>query len=119
MVRTMVCLTWAALFLLSAFSSYGGEGKGFSSITASVEYPVKETRKKRIQGVPDRYPSLPVTLDEAIAAASGRVPGIIKKVEFEKGRYEIKIVPASGQMKEVYVDGNSGEVLRIEEKEDD
>ena len=57
-----------------------------------------------------------VPLDEATALAVKEVPGKVLKVEFERGRYEIKIRTAGGAIKKVYVDGRSGKVLKVKEK---
>jgi len=54
-----------------------------------------------------------ITIDEAIAIATGEVPGEVIKVDFEKGRYEVKIRTADGLRKEVYVDARSGEIIKV------
>ncbi|MBE9504647.1 MAG: PepSY domain-containing protein [Proteobacteria bacterium] len=54
-----------------------------------------------------------ITLDEATAIATEAVPGDVIKVEFERGNYEVKIRTTNGLRKEVYIDGRSGEVLKI------
>lgn len=60
-----------------------------------------------------------ITLDEATAIATKKVSGKVIKVEFEKGRYEVKIVSSTGTLKEVYVDGKSGEIIKMKEKKRD
>ena len=54
-----------------------------------------------------------ISLDKATAIATNAVPGEVVKVKFERGNYEVKIRTAEGLRKEVYVDGRSGEVLKI------
>lgn len=56
-----------------------------------------------------------ISLDEAVDAAEKAVPGKIIKIEFERGRYEIKIKTAGGDHVEVYVDAGTGEVARTED----
>ncbi len=57
-----------------------------------------------------------ITLDDAVAIATGKVPGKVVKIEFEKGAYEVKILAGDGSRAEVYVDAKSGEILKIEKK---
>lgn len=54
-----------------------------------------------------------ITLDEATVIATKAVPGEVIKVEFERGNYEVKVRTADGLRKEVYIDGRSGEVLKV------
>ncbi len=54
-----------------------------------------------------------ITIDEATAIATEEVSGEAIKVEFEKGRYEVKIRTADGIRKEVYVDARSGEIVKV------
>jgi len=59
-----------------------------------------------------------ISLDIATKIALEKVPGQILKVEFERGRYEFKIMSDSGKKKKVYIDSRSGEVLKIKDKAD-
>lgn len=60
-----------------------------------------------------------ITLDEATAIATKAVPGEVVKIEFERGRYEVKIRTAEGVRKEVYIDARNGEILKVKEKSGD
>ncbi len=64
--------------------------------------------------------SMKITLEEAEAIALKEFPGEVKKVEFERGRYEVKIKPKSetvaGDYVEVHVDGDTGEVVKTKVK---
>ena len=55
-----------------------------------------------------------ITLEEAIKIATDEVPGRVIKVEFEKGKYEIKIRTEDGRKVEVNVDPRSGRIVEIE-----
>ncbi len=63
----------------------------------------------------DDLPEVPVTQDEAVAAATAAVPGDVLEVELEKENgvvgYEVEIKTSDGSMVEVMVDPQTGEVL--------
>ncbi len=53
-----------------------------------------------------------VTLVEAIKIATGDTPGEVIEVEFERGRYEVKLRTKDGYKKEIYVSAKDGTVVR-------
>lgn len=57
-----------------------------------------------------------ISLAEATKIALEAVSGEVKKVEFERGKYEFIIETEDGSAKEVNVDSRSGQVLKIEDK---
>lgn len=57
-----------------------------------------------------------ITIDEATAIAIREVPGEVIEVEFEKGRFEIKISSDDKKLKEVYVDAKTGEIVKVKTK---
>lgn len=54
-----------------------------------------------------------VSLDKAMEAATRKVPGVVSEVEYERGRYEVKINRTEGGRAEVYVDAATGEVVEV------
>lgn len=54
-----------------------------------------------------------------LAIATGKVPGDVLKVELEREKsgfeYEVKILTASGRVREVEIDARTGRVLKIED----
>lgn len=52
-----------------------------------------------------------VSLEEAIAIAKKEVPGEVVEAEYERGRYEIKILK-DGKITKLYVDAKDGGVKR-------
>ncbi len=67
-------------------------------------------------------PEVPVTEDEAVAAATAAVPGTVLEVEFEEEHgvlgYEIEVDTGDGAVVEVMVDPYTGEVLGHEIDDD-
>jgi len=67
-------------------------------------------------------PEVPVTEDEAVAAATEAVPGNVLEVEFEEEHgvlgYEVEIETGDGSVIEVMVDPYTGEVLGQEIDDD-
>lgn len=63
----------------------------------------------------DDLPDVPVTQDEAVAAATAAVPGDVVEVELERENgivgYEVEIRTSDGSVFEVNVDPETGEVL--------
>jgi uncharacterized membrane protein YkoI len=63
--------------------------------------------------------SASITMEEAKSLAQAQFPGEVVEIEFEKmgskAVYEVKIV-GQGKSYELWLDGNTGEVLRLEEK---
>lgn len=63
----------------------------------------------------DDLPDVPVTQDEAVAAATAAVPGDVVEVELERENgvvgYEVEIRTGDGSLFEVNVDPETGEVL--------
>ncbi|MCK5236422.1 MAG: PepSY domain-containing protein [Deltaproteobacteria bacterium] len=57
-----------------------------------------------------------ITLTEATDIATKEVPGEVLKVEYEKGHFEVKIRTTEGEVKEVYVDARSGEIVKVKSK---
>ncbi len=59
-------------------------------------------------------------LSDILAAVKDRFDGEVIDIGFERtgGRYvyEIKVLQASGRLREVYVDAASGEILKIEDE---
>ncbi len=61
-----------------------------------------------------------VTIEEAIKTVREKIPGTVIEAELEKedGKtvWEVKIVTAKGELKEVYVDVQSGKFVEIKEE---
>lgn len=61
-----------------------------------------------------------VTIDQAIKAASEKVPGKVIEAELEQKRgktvWEVEVVTAEGKVVEVHVDSETGTVIATEEK---
>jgi len=53
-----------------------------------------------------------ITLEEAIKIATEDTKGEVIKVEFERGRYEVKIRTKDGYKKEIYVSARDGVVVK-------
>lgn len=63
-----------------------------------------------------------VSIEEAIKIVTAKIPGTVIEAELEKedGKtvWEVKVVTAKGELKEVYVDVQSGKIVDIEEKDE-
>jgi len=53
-----------------------------------------------------------VTLEEAIKIATSDTQGEVLEVEFERGRYEVKLRTKDGYKKEIYVSAKDGRIVR-------
>ncbi|MEK7880880.1 MAG: PepSY domain-containing protein, partial [Deltaproteobacteria bacterium] len=57
-----------------------------------------------------------ISIEEAIAIAKKEVPGEVVEAEYERGRYEIKILKdgkiTDGRITEIYVDAKDGSIKR-------
>ncbi len=58
-----------------------------------------------------------ISVDQAVRIAQQEVPGDVIEVEYERGRYEVKIRANDGGLKELYVDARNGAVIRHGDKE--
>lgn len=142
MKKTIAILTSTMISLIFTVLSHAGELPGRLTlaeaisiatkkapgeiIKAELEDGIYELKIKRESGAVEKIyldaatgkllEKATVSLDEATSLAIKEVPGEIVKVEFERGRYEIKIRTAGGAIKKVYVDGRSGKVLKVKEK---
>ena len=142
MKRTITILTTTMLSLLFVVLSQAGElPRGITLkeaiaiaaekapgevIKAELEdgiYEIKikgaggETEKVHLDAATGKeVKKVPVSLGEATAIALKEVAGEVVKVEFERGRYEIKIRGTDGALKEVYVNGISGNIVKIKNK---
>ena len=77
----------------------------------------EKARKKRAQqeafAAMQRGEILPLT--RILALAQAKVPGDVVEVEFKGGPvYEVKILTASGRLREVVLDARTGDVIKIE-----
>lgn len=61
-----------------------------------------------------------VTIDQAIKAAEGKVPGKVIEAELEKKHgkavWEVEIATADNKIMEVHIDSMSGNIIDIEEE---
>ncbi len=53
-----------------------------------------------------------VTLEDAIKIAIDDTPGKVMEVEFERGRYEVKIRTKDGYKKEIYISAKTGLIVK-------
>ena len=58
------------------------------------------------------YAAVPVSKQQAAGIAKQYVPGRVLKVTFKDGTYRVKIVSQSGDVVSVFVDGQTGEILK-------
>lgn len=142
MKKTIAFLTTTMVLMLFTIASNGGEKTKGITLTEAISiakekvpgdvikaeyegghYEIKiRTASGRVEKVYlDAAAGKPVekvtvTLDEAMAIATNEVPGEVVKVEFERGKYEVKIRTAEGILKEVYVDARSGKITRVKEE---
>jgi uncharacterized membrane protein YkoI len=142
MKKTITFLTTTTIILAFVVLSYGEESSRGITLTDAIKiatekiggevvkaelekgfYEIKvrtsEGKIKKIyldEHTGEPVEKIAVTLDEATAIATNEVSGDVVKVEFERGRYEIKIRTAEGIIKEVYVDARSGKIVKIKEK---
>jgi len=77
----------------------------------------KRAEQEAIRSAVQRGELLP--LPRVLAIAQKRVPGDVVKVELDYEptgiKYEVKILTASGRVREVEIDAKSGSVIRIED----
>ncbi|WP_342346425.1 PepSY domain-containing protein [uncultured Nitrospira sp.] len=61
-----------------------------------------------------------VSIEEAIKVVKEKMPGTVIEAELEKEEgkivWEVKVVTATGELKEVFVDVQTGQFVQIEEK---
>lgn len=78
----------------------------------------KKAEQEAIRGAVARGELLP--LPRILAIAKSRVPGEVLKIELEQEdwglEYEVKILTASGRVREVELDARSGRVVKIEDE---
>lgn len=56
-------------------------------------------------------------LNKILAIALAKVPGDVVEVEFKGGPiYEVKVLTASGRLREVVLDARNGNLIRIEDE---
>ncbi|VAV82933.1 hypothetical protein MNBD_DELTA01-1993 [hydrothermal vent metagenome] len=60
----------------------------------------------------DETGTVKVTLEEAIKIATADTPGRVIEVEFERGRYEVKIRTKDGHKKEINISAKDGAIVR-------
>lgn len=144
MKKTIATLTATMISLFFAVLSHGGELPARITIIDAINIAAEKTDgevikaeledgiyeikiKKEKDGIEKIYldaatgkpiKKATISLDEATALAVKEVPGKVLKVEFERGRYEIKIRTAAGALKKVFVDGESGMILEVKEKKE-
>lgn len=142
MIKTITILTSTMISLIFVVLSHGGELPGKLTLADAISiatkkapgevikgeledgiYEVKIKRKSgRIENIyldaatGKLVEKATISLDEATAIAKKEVPGEVLKVEFERGKYEIRIKDTRGAIKKVYVDAGSGNVLKVKEK---
>lgn len=83
----------------------------------ALDKEAEKARKKRAQqeafAAMQRGEILPLT--RILALAQAKVPGDVVEVEFKGGPvYEVKILTASGRLREVVFDARTGDVIKIE-----
>ena len=139
MKKTILLLTTSMIILLSVIVSHGKEKVKEITLAEAISIaaetiPGEVVRAERERGLYevkirtgdgktekvylDAFTGKAVnkkilSVDDATTVATRGFPGEIIKVEFEKGRYEIRIRTADGIGKEVYVDGETGEIIKV------
>jgi len=139
MKKTIALLTTSALFLFMVVVSHAADKSGIIPITEAIAIAIKhvpgdvvkaelerglyEIKVRTAEGKTEKvyvdsssgemFEKKIINLEEATAIASKKVPGKVIKVEFERGKYEVKIRSDDGVVKEVYVDAESGKVIKV------
>lgn len=93
------------------------------ALAAAITTPVLASSKgdkldqKAASAALARGEILPIA--RVLAIATARVPGDVLKVELEREsvgfQYEVKILAASGRVREVEVDARTGRIIKIED----
>lgn len=86
---------------------------------AGGDKQAEKARKKQAQqeafAAMQRGEILPLT--KILAIAQSKVPGEVVEVEFKGGPvYEVKLLTASGRLREVVLDARNGNVVKIEDE---
>jgi uncharacterized membrane protein YkoI len=95
---------------LGATLAHAGDGR---------DKDAEKARKKQAQqeafAAMQRGEILPLT--RILAIAQAKVPGDVVEVEFKGGPvYEIKVLTASGRVREVVLNARSGDVIKVEDE---
>ncbi|MEK7313654.1 MAG: PepSY domain-containing protein [Deltaproteobacteria bacterium] len=112
MKKSLLITVVAAVCMLSAgvLSLAHAEEKatGYPEAERVGEAAYEEKHKAEVKGT--------ISLEEAIAIAKKEVPGEVVEAEYERGRYEIKILKdgkiTDGRITEIYVDAKDGSIKR-------
>ena len=114
--RTFLTLLSSTVAVL-AFAADGARAQDKSAPAQDKE--AEKARKKRAQqeafAAMQRGEILPLT--RILALAQAKVPGDVVEVEFKGGPvYEVKILTASGRLREVVLDARTGNLIKIEDE---
>jgi len=88
-------------------------GAGFTSAEDDVDDDHDEARRAVEQG---RARPLAEILNRIQPRLGGKVIGVELEREHERYIYELKVVTSGGELREVYVDAMTGEMLKSEEE---
>ena len=102
----------AKLADIDAYSE--NEGVEFSGAKAEREEAKAEKAEEAAE-----HPKAKTTDSEAKATALRTVPGTVTKVEHQKSCLEVIVRNKEGQLKGVEIDESTGQVLAVEDEQDD
>jgi uncharacterized membrane protein YkoI len=104
--------TFIALFPALAFAASGAPAPAED---ANADKARKKQAQQEAFAAMQRGEILPLT--KILAIAQSRVPGDVVEVEFKGGPiYEVKVLTASGRLREVVMNARTGDVIRIEDE---
>lgn len=72
----------------------------------------KNTKHERDERRSKDFDGKKITLEQAIKIATDDVKGEVIEVEFERGRYEVKIRTEDGAKKKVYINAKDGKIVK-------
>ena len=107
---TAVALSIGALTLVGTAIA-GSHGSGMGSTDRN------DVRQESAPAVEQTAPEPYMTEEEVAAALEAQGFSDIKKMELEKGEYEVKARDADGKRVEIYLDPRTGEILDSKYKE--
>ena len=91
------------------------------SVNAAHAQDKEVERARRKQAQQEAFAAMQrgeiLPLNKILAIALAKVPGDVVEVEFKGGPvYEVKVLTASGRLREVVLDARNGNLIRIEDE---
>lgn len=94
---------------------------GFLIVSLPNAGEAKKKKEEKEKEMVELATTTKVSIEEAIKTVNAKFPGTVIEAELEKEEghtvWEVKVVTSKGELKEVYVDVQSGKLVDIEEKE--